>query len=147
MIPAPGAPTIPPDAPCPRFGRYAAFVLAFNLAVIVWGAYVRATGSGWAAATTGPSAVAAQVAPRPRDVAMFIEFTHRVTSGMSLVVVGLVVGAFRAFSPGHPARRGAVLSGVFIATEALLGAGLVLSCGWWGPTPPSRGRGPTRSTS
>jgi heme A synthase len=112
--------------PSPRFGRYAAFVLAFNLAVIVWGAFVRATGSGAGCGDHWPLCNG-EVAPRPRDVAMFIEFTHRVTSGMSLLlVVGLVVGAFRAFSSGHPARRGAVLSGVFIATEALLGAGLVL---------------------
>ncbi|MFO0605962.1 MAG: COX15/CtaA family protein [Polyangiales bacterium] len=109
-----------------RFGRYAAFVLAFNLAVILWGAYVRATGSGAGCGDHWPLCNG-EVAPRPRDVAMFIEFTHRVTSGLSLLaVVGLVVGAFRSFPKGHPARRGAVLSGGFIVAEALLGAGLVL---------------------
>lgn len=58
---------------------------------------------------------------------MWIELTHRATSGLSLLaVLGLVVGAFRGFPAGHPARRGALFSAVFILTEALLGAGLVL---------------------
>jgi heme A synthase len=109
-----------------RFGPYAALVLAYNLAVIVWGAYVRATGSGAGCGDHWPTCDG-QVLPRPRDLAMLIEFTHRVTSGLSLMLVlGLVVVAFRRFTPGHAARLGAALSGVLILTEALLGAGLVL---------------------
>jgi heme A synthase len=38
----------------------------------------------------------------------------------------LVVWAFRAFPPRHAVRLGAVLSAVFLFTEALLGAALVL---------------------
>jgi heme A synthase len=108
------------------FGRFAALVLVYNLAVIVWGAYVRVTGSGAGCGDHWPTCDG-QVIPRPRDLAMLIEFTHRVTSGLSLVLVlGLVVFAFRRFTAGHPARLGAALSGVLILTEALLGAGLVL---------------------
>jgi heme A synthase len=56
-----------------------------------------------------------------------IEFAHRITSGMALLlVVGLVLWSRRAVPKGHPARRGAVLSLGFMLTEALLGAGLVL---------------------
>lgn len=110
----------------PRFGQFAAAVLAYNLAVIVWGAYVRVTGSGAGCGDHWPTCDG-RVIPRPRDVAMLIEYTHRVTSGLSLVLVlGLVVMAFRRFRAGHPARLGAALSGMFILTEALLGAGLVL---------------------
>ena len=43
-----------------------------------------------------------------------------------LLVVGLVVGAWRGFPRRHPVRLGAALSGLFIVTEALIGAGLVL---------------------
>ncbi len=101
-------------------------MLAYNLAVIVWGAYVRATGSGAGCGAHWPTCDG-QVIPRPRDVAMAIEFTHRVTSGLSLVLVlALVALAFRRFAPGHPARAGASLAGVFILSEALLGAALVL---------------------
>lgn len=108
------------------FGHYAALVLAYNLAVILWGAYVRVTGSGAGCGDHWPTCDG-QVIPRPRDLAMLIEYTHRVTSGLSLVLIlGLVVLAFRRFSAGHPARLGAALSGVLVLTEALLGAGLVL---------------------
>lgn len=108
------------------FGAFAAAVLAYNLAVIVWGAYVRATGSGAGCGDHWPTCNG-EVIPRPRDVKMLIEFTHRATSGLSLLaVLGLVAAAFRAFPARHPARLGAALSGVFILTEALLGAGLVL---------------------
>lgn len=108
------------------FGRYAALVLAYNLAVILWGAYVRVTGSGAGCGDHWPTCDG-QVIPRPRDLAMLIEYAHRVTSGLSLVLIlGLVVLAFRRFSAGHRARLGAALSGVLVLTEALLGAGLVL---------------------
>ncbi len=108
------------------FGPFSAGVLVYNLAVIVWGAYVRATGSGAGCGDHWPTCDG-QVIPRPRDVAMLIEFTHRVTSGLALVLVlAMVLMAFRGYEKGHPARLGAGLSGVFILTEALLGAGLVL---------------------
>ena len=56
-----------------------------------------------------------------------VEFAHRATSGLAfLLVVALVVWAFRAFKRGHAARAAAVASGVFIVTESLIGAGLVL---------------------
>ena len=49
-------------------------------------------------------------------------------SGSVLVLV-LVVWAFRSHPKGHPVRLGATLSMIFIITEALVGAGLVLF-GW-----------------
>jgi heme A synthase len=56
-----------------------------------------------------------------------IEFTHRATSGIALLlVVGLVFWAFHAWPKGHPVRAAAALSGLFILSEALIGAGLVL---------------------
>jgi protoheme IX farnesyltransferase len=45
------------------------------------------------------------------------------------VVLGLLIWAWRGFPKGHVVRLGAVLSSVFIITEALVGAGLVLF-GW-----------------
>jgi heme A synthase len=56
-----------------------------------------------------------------------IEYTHRLMSVLSLLLVGgLVYRAFRIFPEGHRVRRFAALSGIFLALEALLGAGLVL---------------------
>ncbi len=109
-----------------RLARYAWVVLLYNLAVIAWGAYVRATGSGAGCGAHWPLCNG-EVVPRGETVEQLIEFSHRLTSGVALVaVVALFVWARRATPPGHPVRRGATLSLVFMLTEALLGAGLVL---------------------
>jgi heme a synthase len=94
--------------------------------VILWGAYVRASKSGAGCGSHWPLCNG-EVIPQAPQTATIIEFTHRVMSGLALVaVVGLVVWAWRSFPRGHRARRMAVLSVIFILTEALLGAGLVL---------------------
>jgi heme A synthase len=109
-----------------RFATYAWGVLAFNLAVILWGAYVRATGSGAGCGSHWPLCDGA-VVPRSPRLDTVIEFAHRTSSGLALLlVVGLFIGAFRIYPKGHRVRRGATFSMVFIITEALLGAWLVL---------------------
>jgi len=109
-----------------RFARYAWGVLVINLFVIGWGAFVRATGSGAGCGSHWPSCNG-QVIPRPEQVETIIEFTHRVTSGLALISVAvMLVWAFRAYPRRHAVRAGAVVSSVFIILEALLGAGLVL---------------------
>src|ERR1700682_1211964 len=107
------------------FARYAAAVLAYNLAVVLWGAYVRATGSGAGCGNHWPLC-SGEVVPQTPALATLIEFTHRATSGIDVVLVAvLVVWAFRAFPRRHPARLGAALSGLFLVSEALIGAMLV----------------------
>jgi heme A synthase len=109
-----------------RVARFAWAVLAYNLAVISWGAYVRATGSGAGCGAHWPLCNG-EVVPRAAAVATIIEFSHRLTSGLALVgIVALFVWTWRACRPGDPARTGAVLSVIFIFTEAAVGAGLVL---------------------
>jgi heme A synthase len=108
------------------FTRYAWAVLAYNLGVVLWGAFVRATGSGAGCGNHWPlcNGTVAQHSP---SAATIIEFTHRVTSGLDLALVALlVVWAFRRFPRQHPVRLGATLSAVFLVTEALIGAALVL---------------------
>ena len=109
-----------------RFAKYAWGVLAYNLLVILWGVYVRASGSGAGCGSHWPLCNGV-VIPQSPQIQTLIEFTHRLMSGLSLIlVVGLIVWAFRAYPKGHPARLGASLSMFFIITEALVGAGLVL---------------------
>lgn len=109
-----------------RLGRFAWSVLTYNIAVIVWGAYVRATGSGAGCGNHWPLCNGEMVPPSP-TVATLIEYSHRLTSGLALLsVVALLVWTWRACRPGHPARTGAVLSLFFMLTEAGVGAGLVL---------------------
>ena len=109
-----------------RFARFAWGVLAYNVAVILWGALVRATGSGAGCGGHWPLCNG-DVLPNVSQIGTVIEFTHRVMSGVALVlVVAMFVWARKAFAPGHAARRWATWSLVFILTEALLGASLVL---------------------
>jgi cytochrome c oxidase assembly protein subunit 15 len=70
------------------------------------------------------------VVPRSPAVETLIEFVHRATSGIAvLLVVALVIWAFRAFPRGHVTRSAAVASLAFMIAEAAVGAGLVLF-GW-----------------
>jgi heme A synthase len=110
----------------PALARFAWMVLAYNVAVVGWGAYVRATGSGAGCGAHWPLCNG-EVLPRAASVATLIEFSHRATSGLALVAIAvLVFVTFRTCRAGHPARAGAVMSGVLILTEAAVGAGLVL---------------------
>src|SRR5690606_33978415 len=109
-----------------RFAIYAWGVLAYNLLVVAWGAYVRATGSGAGCGSHWPLCNG-EVVPRAPQIETISEFTHRLGSGLALLlVVGMVVWAVRAYPTGHRVRGGAYASLALIIVEALLGAGLVL---------------------
>jgi len=109
-----------------RFPRYAWSVVAANLFVILWGALVRATGSGAGCGRHWPLCNGVMLPEAPATPTV-IEFTHRATSGLALVlVVGLFWWSRSAFPAGHRARQAAGWSLVFIFLEALIGAGLVL---------------------
>jgi cytochrome c oxidase assembly protein subunit 15 len=109
-----------------RFAAFAWANLGYNLFVILWGAFVRASGSGAGCGDHWPLCDG-QVIPRASSVEQQIEFFHRATSGLALLgAVALLIWAFRAFGPGHSVRRGATAVMVFMLLEALLGAALVL---------------------
>ncbi len=109
-----------------NFTRFAWFVLVFLLFVVLWGAFVRATGSGAGCGSHWPLCNG-EVVPRAPQVETVIEFTHRVTSAFSgVLVLVMLFWAFRLFPKGHIVRRAAVYSTIFIITEGLVGAGLVL---------------------
>src|SRR5574339_263352 len=110
----------------PRLARAAWLVLAYNIAVILWGAYVRASGSGAGCGAHWPLCNG-EVIPRSPSIETLIEYSHRLTSGLALIaVVWMLAWTRRVVPAGHPARRGAWLSVFFILTEAAVGAGLVL---------------------
>ena len=71
--------------------RFAWGVLAYNVAVIVWGAAVRATGSGNGCGEHWPLCEGTVVLRHPTIAAM-IELAHRATSGIDvLCVVALAI--------------------------------------------------------
>jgi len=109
-----------------NFAPFTWGVLGWNLIVILWGAYVRASGSGAGCGQHWPLCDG-KVVPQAPDIAMSIEFTHRLLSGGALLLIAtMVVWGFRITNKEHPIRRGLIAAGVLILTEALLGAGLVL---------------------
>ena len=114
------------NRPLSRFAKYAWFVLAYTIAVVLWGAYVRATGSGAGCGQHWPLCNG-QVLPRAPQIETLVEFSHRLTSGLAgIFVLIMLLWAFSAYEKGHVVRRGAVLSTIFIIIEGLIGAGLVL---------------------
>ncbi len=109
-----------------KFARFAWIVLAYNLAVILWGAYVRASFSGDGCGARWPTC-SGQFLPTEMGTPKLIEFTHRMMTSLdSLATISLVVWAFLAFPKKHAVRRYSVLAMIFLLIEALLGAGLVL---------------------
>lgn len=106
--------------------RYAWLVVAYNILVILWGAVVRATGSGAGCGDNWPLCNGDFVPHHPR-LATMIEFAHRQSTTVATVlIIGLVVWTFCSVRRGDRARRAAIASIVFLVTEALLGAVLVL---------------------
>lgn len=109
-----------------HFATYAWLVLGYTILVILWGAFVRATGSGAGCGSHWPLCNGV-VVPREPATETLIELFHRVTSAISgVLVLGLLAWSFVAFPKGHVVRKGAAVSTFFIITEGLLGAGLVL---------------------
>ncbi len=109
-----------------RLERLALAVLLWNLLVIGWGAFVRASGSGAGCGAHWPLCDG-EIVPRAPSVERAIEFTHRATSGLALLGgVALLWIARRDRPRGHPARGAAAASLLLLLVEAGLGAGLVL---------------------
>lgn len=112
-----------------RFAQFRALArgaLAYTLLVILWGAYVRASGSGAGCGSHWPTCNG-ELVPRAPAVATMIELTHRITSGLALpLVIVLAICAFRWLPRGHVGRAASVASVALMVTEAAIGAGLVL---------------------
>lgn len=122
----PAAPAAESSAlPSVALRRFAWAVLAYFIAVILWGGVVRATGSGAGCGDHWPLCNGTVVQHSPQ-AATIIEFTHRVTSGISFfAAVGLLIWTFAGTRKHHLARAAAVAAVVFTIFEALLGALLV----------------------
>lgn len=121
------------------FAKLAWGALGYNLLVIAWGAYVRASGSGAGCGAHWPlcngevvphkmlNELSQRFIPHAPATKTLIELSHRLSSGLVLVIaIAMVVFAFRTFPRGSEVRRGSVAVLGFTITEALVGAGLVL---------------------
>lgn len=111
--------------PSPALRRFSWGVLAYFIAVILWGTLVRATGSGAGCGDHWPLCNGTFVQHSPR-VDTMIEFTHRITAALStLFAVGLLVWTYLGTVRGHLARWAAVGTLAFTLIEGVLGALLV----------------------
>jgi heme a synthase len=109
-----------------QVARFAWAALYWNVGVVLWGAYVRATGSGAGCGNRWPLCDGDLVGASANGQTM-VEFTHRISSVISLLLVtGLVVWCWRVTKKGDWSRYSAVLAAALLANEALLGAALVL---------------------
>lgn len=111
------------------FALVAWATLAFNVLVVLGGTVVRATGSGDGCGETWPKC-GDQFVPPNATAETLIEFSHRASSFLAGLGVALVVILALWFFPrGNLVRKAALVSGIFLVLEALLGAALVLF-GW-----------------
>ena len=109
-----------------QVARFAWTALYWNVAVVLWGAYVRATGSGAGCGNRWPFCDG-DVVGASANGQTIVEFTHRITSVISLLMVtGLVVWCWRVTRKGDWARYSTLLAAALLTNEALLGAALVL---------------------
>jgi cytochrome c oxidase assembly protein subunit 15 len=106
--------------------RFAWATLCWILAVVLWGAYVRATGSGSGCGNKWPFCNGDVVGTNARAQTV-VEFTHRMSSGVSLLMVAcLAVWCWRATQKHDWARYSALAASALLVNEVLLGAALVL---------------------
>ena len=111
--------------PSAALRQFAWAVLAYFVAVILWGTLVRATGSGAGCGEHWPLCNGTVMQHSPR-IDTIIEFTHRLTSGISFFsVVALLIWTYRKTDRGHLARAAAATSVALTLIEAMLGAFLV----------------------
>ena len=130
---------MPPRERLSAFAKYAWFAVGYNLLVILWGVFLRASHSGDGCGQHWITCHGEAIPSAP-ELKTVIEFSHRVTSMLAgLVVVALVIWAWRKFPKGDVVRRMALFSLIFILIEGAIGGGLVVTgntAGNWTPSRP-----------
>ena len=125
-------PLAPRAVPAPRsaaysraLGRFAWGYWAYLVSVILFGAWVRISGSGAGCGNHWPSCHGEWV-PRAPAIETLIEFAHRATSGLlGIATLILLLWVVRALPARHPARFAAWLTMALVLLEAAIGAGIV----------------------
>lgn len=118
-----------PSAKTPKLVVFAWFLVAYTLAAVAWGAVVRATFSGDGCGSNWPLC-GGQLVPEFQSMERVFEFSHRVSTGLILpLVIVLMVGAMRQLPKGHFGRYAAYGALIMTVLEALIGMTLV-KFGW-----------------
>ncbi|MBN2548491.1 MAG: COX15/CtaA family protein [Anaerolineales bacterium] len=110
-----------------KLASYTWVVIVFSVLLILWGAYMGATGSAAGCGGQWPLCNGALL-PSLSSSETLIAYIHWLGSGLVLfLALILLLWTWRAFPAGHPARLGAMSAMLLIVLEALLGALLALS--------------------
>lgn len=121
------------------FAKFAWFALAYNIVVILWGVFLRATYSGDGCGQHWITCHGEAIPSAP-ELKTLIEFSHRVTTAVAGLVVLIMTGwSLKRGQRGDGVRTFALLSFFFILVEGAIGGGLVLTgntAGNWTPTRP-----------
>lgn len=105
--------------------KLARFNLVFVIFVILWGAWVRLSGSGAGCGEHWPLCNG-QALPLDQGLKTLTELTHRLTSGIfGITIFAMTIIGYKKFQKEHPVRPWLMASLVFTVIEALIGAVLV----------------------
>jgi heme A synthase len=120
------------------FLKYAWFVFGFNVLVILWGVFLRASHSGDGCGEHWLTCHG-EIIPSAPELKTVIEFLHRLMSGLDFfITLAMAILAWRWFEKGNNIRKFAFASFGLIIVEALIGAGLVLTGNTAGADTPTR---------
>lgn len=114
------------------FARYAWFTLFYNVAVIMWGVFLRASKSGDGCGQHWLTCQG-EVIPSAPELKTVIEYSHRMMTAIDGIVMLVLLGwAIYIWTRNKnvqsvTTRNFAIGSFIFVITEALVGAGLVLT--------------------
>ncbi|HMQ10352.1 MAG TPA: COX15/CtaA family protein [Oligoflexia bacterium] len=99
--------------------------LGYNFLVIAWGAWVRISFSGDGCGKSWPLCDD-QFIPQAADMAQWIEWSHRLSTGIfGLVALTLFFWGRKLYPKKHPVRTSLIFMLLFTLSEALIGAALV----------------------
>ena len=108
------------------YKKFAFSLLLYTVIVILWGAWVRISHSGDGCGDTWPLCHG-QLIPEAQRGKTWVEYAHRLMSGIyGFMVIYFWWVARKLYPAGHFARKAALATLIFMITEALLGAKLVL---------------------
>lgn len=101
------------------------FIVVYTVLVIIWGAWVRLSGSGDGCGDDWPRCNGA-VIPAGAPVKTLIEYSHRLSTAVyGVLVLAQIVITRKLFATPHPARFWSWMTLLFTITEALIGRELV----------------------
>ncbi len=109
-----------------KLNRYLLFLIFYTLLVILWGAWVRISGSGDGCGDHWPLCQG-EILPSQPSISTLIEKGHRLSTALyGLLILALIYFSHQLFPKGHRVRKYSWFVLLFTILEALIGAKIVL---------------------